>query len=257
MLQGRPLNLDTVCRFGGEHSALPVQLVWGDSHAAALVPAIRDEAERYGTPTALASLSGCLPLFGAEGRRECRVFNQQALALVQQQSIRDVILAARWSLYLYGDEFGDMKYALAQPGHRSDPLYAQQRFAEGLRRTVASLRAAGARVWLFKEVPMQRLGTLARLGSLSMMGRSTQEVGRPIADHIERQQFISALFAEIAATDPQIRLIDPAPLLCQDGLCHAQRDGWSLYRDENHLSDQGAERMRSLFEPVFISENAH
>jgi len=246
-------DLDDICHFGGDANTVPVQLIWGDSHAAALLPAIKADAQHYGMPVALASLSGCLPILGTEVRQQCQDFNQKTLELIRQQKIHDVVLAARWSLYLYGEEDGDREHVLYRDDSRTE---AEQRVAEDLQAMVAALRSAGARVWLFKEVPLQRQGTIARLSSLAMIGRSAENVGRPIADHRERQQFLSDLFARMSAADPQVRVIDPASLLCDGGICRAESGGFSLYKDENHLSDQGGERMKPLLQPVFLSENA-
>jgi peptidoglycan/LPS O-acetylase OafA/YrhL len=253
LLQRESPDLKTVCRFGGSTASAPVQLVWGDSHAAALKPAVEEDAVRFAIPVWLTSLSGCLPILGIESRPQCQAFNQQTLALIQQQRVRDVVLAARWSLYLYGEEDGDQEHMMYRDESRAA---AEQHLADNLRATVARLRAAGARVWLFKEVPLQRKGTIAKLSSLAMIGRPTVRVGRPLDEHHARQHFIDTLFAELAANDPQVHVLDPAPLLCNQGICKAQLDGYSQYKDENHLSDQGGELMKPLFAPIFLSENA-
>jgi len=252
LLQKDSPDLHKICRFGGDEATPPLQLVWGDSHAAALLPAIQADARRYGIPVWLASLSGCPPIMSQQVRSQCQDFNTQTLETIRQHKIRDVVLAARWSLYLYGEEDGDRQHVL----YGKDSLaQAEQQVARDLTRMVANLRATGARVWIFKEVPMQRQGTVSRLSSLAMIGRSAAEVGRPIADHQARQRFLASLFNRLSAGDPQVHVLDPAALLCPDGICHAELDGYSLYMDENHLSDQGGERMKRLLAPIFLSEN--
>lgn len=253
LLQPSSPDISRVCHFGGDEHTAPVQLVWGDSHAAALMPAIDAEAKRYGIPVWLASLSGCLPISGHEPRQQCQDFNQTTLQFIREHKIRDVVLAARWSLYLYGEEDGDMQHVLYRDDNRVD---AEQKMAEELTALVHSVRAAGAQVWLFKEVPLQRQGTVARLASLAMVGRSAEQVGRPLSEHLARQQFLSALFSRLSEQDQHVHILDPAPLMCPGGICRAELGGYSQYMDENHLSDKGGERMSSLLTPIFLSENA-
>jgi len=252
LLQRKSEDLTKVCRFADDGNAPPVQLVWGDSHAAALLPAIAADAKRYDTPVWLASLSGCLPILGHETRQQCQDFNQATLQSIRENKIRDVVLAARWSLYLYGEEDGDMQHVLYRNDSRQ---IAEQQVAKDFSAMVHSVREAGARVWIFKEVPLQRQGTVARLASLAMVGRSAERLGRPIAEHQARQQFLDALFSQISSEDPQVHVLDPAPLMCPGGICRAEFEGYSQYMDENHLSDKGGERMKPLLAPIFLSEN--
>ncbi|MEA9976363.1 MULTISPECIES: acyltransferase family protein [unclassified Pseudomonas] len=253
LMDTQSADLNTVCRFGGATDTSPLQFVWGDSHAAALTPALRADAERYGKSVWLVSLAGCPPIIGAHVRQQCEDFNRQTLALVRRKKVRDVVLAGRWSLYLYGEEDGDQKYVVFRA---DDGGSAEQHMAGDLRKMVARVRETGARVWLFKEVPMQRPGTIGRLSSLAMIGRSASMVGRPVVEHKARQRFIDSLFAELSAADGQVRVLDPAALLCSSGVCRAEINGAPLYMDENHLSDQGGERLTPLFDPIFLSENA-
>jgi hypothetical protein len=252
LLQRKSEDLSKVCRFADDGNVPPVQLVWGDSHAAALLPAIAADAQRYRTPVWLASLSGCLPILGHETRQQCQDFNQATLQSIRENKIRDVVLAARWSLYLYGEEDGDMQHVLYRNDSRQ---IAEQQVAKDFSAMVHSVRDTGARVWIFKEVPLQRQGTVARLASLAMVGRSAERLGRPIAEHQARQRFLDALFSQLSREDPQVRVLDPAPLMCPGGICRAEFEGYSQYMDENHLSDQGGERMKLLLAPIFLGEN--
>ncbi|MCC1659491.1 hypothetical protein KSI16_24075, partial [Salmonella enterica subsp. enterica serovar Indiana] len=95
-------------------------------------------------------------------------------------------------------------------------------------------------VWLVKEVPLQAFNVPYRLSRLAMLGRPTDREGLPLAEHVERQAYISSVFERIAAADPGVQLMDPAPKLCEtNGWCRVERDGQSLYTDDNHLSAVG------------------
>ncbi|MCF7531474.1 acyltransferase family protein [Pseudomonas petrae] len=241
-------SLDKVCRAGGNADAAPSHLIWGDSHAAALWPGVRIAAEQAHVPVWLASMSGCPPLVSTATSKRCQDFNALNVERVRTQKIPAVTLAARWSLYIYGLEGGDKGYVLLK---RESIAQNQAYFADALKAQVAELRAAGAQVWLFKEVPQQRKGAIERLSSLARVGRSAAQVGRPLVELDARQAFINQLFASLSEADAGVHLIDPKPLLCEGGLCPAEVDGRSLYKDEDHLSDLGGEKMQPLFTPIF------
>ncbi len=118
--------------------------------------------------------------------------------------------------------------------------------AAALKARVAMLRAAGVQVWLFKEVPLQRTSAINRLTSLARVGRSAEGLGRPLQEHLIRQHFLSALFNSMSAADPGVHVIDPAPLMCAGQTCSIEIDGYSQYKDEDHLSDFGSTRLSPL-----------
>jgi peptidoglycan/LPS O-acetylase OafA/YrhL len=244
------LDATTLCRFGPNRPAQV--LVWGDSHAAALAPAVREQARRADVAMALAGHSACPPISGRQRERVCEDFNAEAWRLAAQASISDVVLVAHWSLYTQGEENGRTELMLHAPGSRlADTAYAERRLAEGLRDSVAKLREAGKRVWLVKEAPEQAVDIAPRLTRLSMQGASVAGYGRPLRDRAARQAFTDRLFAELSTVDDQVRLLDPTPLFCADGLtCVAEERGEALYRDTNHLSDQGASKAAPLFDPL-------
>ena len=88
-----------------------------------------------------------------------------------------------------------------------------------------------------------------KLTKLAMEHRDTTGVGLPLEEHLGRQKFVNTVFDELAADG--VTILDPTPLMCTDIFCPAQKDGYSLYKDNDHLSVQGAMILRELFEPVF------
>jgi peptidoglycan/LPS O-acetylase OafA/YrhL len=233
-----------VCHLGPQGTGPLPPIIWGDSHAAALVPALRLHSERTGQALDLASSAGCVPVAGLERNDVCRHFNAQVSALVKQVPGRDVVLVARWTLYLYGDEHGDLTYRL--PG-----ADGPAQLARALRREVQALREGGSRVWLMDEVPLQRFNAPYRLSRLAMLERPTQGIGRALVEHLQRQAFVHALFAELAAADPEVRVLDTTSLFCADDMtCVAEAAGRSLYMDDNHLGDDAASFVAPLFAPL-------
>jgi peptidoglycan/LPS O-acetylase OafA/YrhL len=243
---------DRACLIG-DGQAPATQLVWGDSHAAALMPAIERNAQESGRPVWLYSMSACPPVLSEEPRQRCRQFNERTMERIGSLNIKDVVLASNWSLYVYGREDGDRKPLL----HPQDDLaQAEQRLAEALQARVTALRQLGVQVWLVKQVPLQHKGAIARLTSLARIGRSTDGLGRPLPEHLARMHFLNALFDSMSAADPGVHTLDPTPLMCSDGVCSVEADGHSQYRDEDHLSDTGSYRLAPLLKPALLGANS-
>ena len=242
------------CHFGPTGRSMSA-LVWGDRHATALIPALKDGADRHDISLVGASFAGCIPLDGLENIARCAHFNHRVEKAMAEQTFSDVVLAARWSLYVYGQMSGDKEHALKDPSTgKYVRAVAEQRFAEGLRQRVKQLRAAGHRVWLVKEVPLQEIIVPYRLSRLAMMNRPVDGEGLPVAEHVKRQAFITQVFDELAAADSGVTVLDPAPLLCgADGLCRVELNGQALYTDDNHLSEVGARHIEAFLEPLFRS----
>ena len=240
------------CRYGQSPSAPAQLLVWGDSHATALIPALEDSARQHGVNVMLASSAGCLPLEGLEHGKRCADYNRRVERTLATEPVRDILLVARWSLYLYGDAKGDHGHALRDSNGHYDRGVAEQRLADGLRARVEQLREAGYRVWLMKEAPLQPFNPPYRLSRLAMLHQPAAGVGMPVEDHLKQKAFINRLFADIAAADQDVRVLDPTPQLCDaSGLCRAEQGGYSLYTDDNHLSQVGAKLLLPVLKPLF------
>ncbi len=254
MFDKKALSQESICRFPAELAAeRPLLVSWGDSHSAALSPLLRELAASRRVPIWQASLAGCPPLLGMLEKDNCLRFNQQMLEFVEQQRPGGVILAGRWDMYVYGDSQDGTRNILREPDDTPDSSIAEALLRQRLSGMIERLNAADVHVWLVKDVPLLPFKAPARLVRLSLSGEDVGRARFPFAEHTARVAYVNALFDALAEGNPRVSVIDPSSVLC-DGLdCFAERDGWSLYMDNNHLSTQGAHELGPLFEPMLQS----
>lgn len=243
-----------LCEFGKAAETAPVLLSWGDSHASALLPAIEYYAEKQGIHTVHASLSSCPPILGGEPRNhpDCAVFNQRVLEYIKTNNIKNVLLASRWSSYVYGQGVfnGDKVILTKAKNDPQDPEVAKIIFKSQLTSTVNRLNAEGIHVWIVKQVPFQSSYNLPHdLVSRAMRNIDTSDIGISTQHHQQHQAFVNTVFDRLSSADTT--LIDPTDVMCRNKICRAQDQGYSLYRDNNHLSSNGSLLLKGILEPMF------
>ncbi|CAN5479837.1 acyltransferase family protein [soil metagenome] len=209
-------------------------LVWGDSHAMAIMPAIDAVLKERGLRGVQATHASTAPVYGFEpgrGLREEAVdFGEAILDFVAKNNVRDVILAARW-----------------------DGYPADEKFRQKLCDTVTLLRAGGAQVWVMKQVPRQRRDIPRAAAKEVVAGRDPHRVGIPVKEYLAVQAKTEELFQ--AAATAGAKILDPADyLVSPDGIFLAVSEGRALYVDAHHLSTAGALRVKPLFEKVVPPE---
>ena len=243
------------CRLGPEAGA-PAFIVWGDSHANALMPVLASLAREEGVAGVFTGASGCVPLLNVrriDRRDDCARLADSVIALVGRERLRDVILVAYWSVYTDGWEIdpppAQPLVAARVPGDTTPPRAV---FARALGGTVEALRAAGARVWIVEQAPSQPHDVPTWLARAVVRGEVVDQLGRPASEHRARQRWLAELFANMAERRG-VRRVDPATVLCPAERCLTSLGGRSLYADYNHLSNFGAMQLRDLFRPMLRS----
>jgi SGNH domain (fused to AT3 domains) len=253
-------------------AARPSVALWGDSHAAALAPALRSAANAQGYGFVELGKNSCPPLTGATHyiprlprlAGECLRFNRTTLSLLGgDRQIRVVILAAAWSAPLYRNWMdGWLSADLAHEPQVPSPEATRRLYLESLTASIRALEDAGKRVIVFEDTPnfdfdpMLKVRT-ARIPArraltrwLGIQDAPDPGVAPPAADP---QIAVSVSFLEeTAAHLPGVVLFDPKPALCQSFTQCVYCDGESLlYVDSSHLSPDGARRaLRDLRLPA-------
>jgi hypothetical protein len=210
---------------------LPILLLWGDSHADHLVPALVEQTKLRRMRLLTVTMGGCKPYVAhaneiargfARYEADCLSFNAEvrsSLPKLKALGATAVVLAARWSVPTLWE-------SPKEPWDRE------------LNRTVAEIRASGLNVLLAADVPDFPKSVpecLARLNS-AMCGR--------LRDEVERHR-ASAMVAlrRVAQQFDRVVIWDPLSELCDEMRCEAMRNQSILYADRHHLSFEGAQSL--------------
>jgi peptidoglycan/LPS O-acetylase OafA/YrhL len=225
----------------------PSFILWGDSHADAVLPAISEVAEREGRTGLFAGGRSCPPLLDVTTPRpECRAFNQNVLAQAARPEIREVILEARWAKYAEGSTYGtepEGHIVLTDDGGTDDSSNHAV-FARGLARTVKAL--AGKKIVIVASVPEIGWPVPAVLAREKLADK--MRIAPPSTDaYLQRQKFVLSTFDQLRRSDG-VTMVYPHEVLCRSGACAVSLNGIPLYRDEHHLSVYGARLLAPLFQ---------
>lgn len=226
------------CRLNGA-AGQPLDLVlWGDSHAQSIAPALRKYAGERGLAVGFALKADCPPVVGAwrakDPTQSCRRFNDEALAFLAEARPRLVVMAAWWSNYTSGRQlFLDDARAATDRGE------SLAIFEAALGRTLEGIAARGAVPVVLEQVP-QNSGSLPSASLvLGRLGLPLDTVASATAEHRKRQRPMATLLDRWAQTIPLAR-IDPAQALCRTEVCAVEAGGKLLYLDNDHLNLDGS-----------------
>ena len=241
------------CHFGAADRPTDL-VVWGDSHAMALVPLLIG-FQHAGVPSFLQlTMGGCQPLVDtsapARGSERCSEFNKRSLELILQmkrtQGLKGVIVAGRWinlwdppppryfsppRPYGVRDLLRVVQTGAERP-RQSGPAPAEV-LAARLSATLELLGGAGLKVFVFLEPPAlsQPLSSCAYLNfsDLSRCGISRAEYDAQVSQ-------ITRVIQGVAGGLPFVRVFDPLPYFCDATNCPAFIGGKPIVWDTQHMS---------------------
>ncbi len=247
----KDVSVQRLCGIGA--NARPATFVlWGDSHAEVLIPAVADIARKHERRGLFAGSPSCAPLIGVirYDAPDCRAFNDRVLAMIlRHKEITTVILMARWGKNAQGTAYGDEGSGFVpigdDQGRAAKPSDNAAIFARGLNRTIAALRADGRKVLLVGPVPEIGWTVPQVLARLEEEHKSHVVVAPPAARFYEREKDVLPLFQHMAE-EHGVSAVFPHDYLCRTGRCAVRKNGIPLYRDEHHLSDYGAKKLEPL-----------
>ena len=239
-------------------------ILWGDSHAGALAPAIEQVALAEKLSGWVAFKGACAPLL--QLRRydqdvDCQGFNDEVLAHIKSHHIKNVFLHGRWGLYTeaerYKQELGGP--ALLTPDLNENENYAA--FAHLVDSTLKELHSLDLNVVIIASVPEVGINVPTALTRAYLSGK-TMAVAPRYAEFSERQARTFQVLRR-AASEYSVPIMYPHEVLCNTSLCLVEKDKRPLYSDDNHLSVHGAmylaptvERLLQTVKDASISANS-
>lgn len=241
------------CSAGTKNLAGHKIFFWGDSHAAALYPAVKAAALEANGFVLHAAKNGCAGLKGSlrKDYPECVEFNDAILGQIDVLDVDAVILASRWSVLVHGkhEEQGAERFRVMLGDDEKSPEKARIILKEYLLNTIQAFQSRGIQVWIVREVPFQGVDVPHELTKRALKSQEVSGLGVTTEQHHDRQKVINEIFRELESEG--VKFLDPAPNLCFDGFCPAALGGRALYRDDDHLSVDGALSVREMLRPVF------
>src|SRR5262249_45230148 len=175
-------------------------------------------------------------------------------------SVTTVILSARWSLYAETQRAAAEKEgpsflidALSDPRTVEN---SRRVLANGLERTVSRLEARGMRVVIIGQVPEFPFDP-SQCVIRSLWSGRTPDCSEPESYTQQRFAAAKAILEGVAARHRSAAYVDPEPAFCRQGMCRSVTSaGQLLYRDPDHLTVEGAQRMAPrLPQPVVLTSS--
>ncbi len=254
-------NLSTACIQNAAPPQVAQVALWGDSHAAALAPAVRVLAASQGYGFAEFAKASCPPALGAAQflphhpslAARCIVYNQRVFKrLIHDSRISVVIFTASWAGYLHRDwQHGWLVTDPARSSTMPSDETVRLTLAGSISGTVRTLRSAGKQVYVFEDIPAFDFEPMWRLDSTSIPARralasllsirSAADTGMATPGDIEMAGAASALLEQTFSAQPSVTLVNLRSSFCSAGaLCPYRIGDQLLYADNNHLSPAGA-----------------
>ena len=192
-------------------------LVLGDSHAMALLPAIKELSLEYGLTTGAITKSSTIMLSpDLNFKKNKKAFADNALSFIRRQDVKTVVFIQKWGYY-FAQEIGEETV-----------------------RIVEELLSEKRTIYILEEVPKHSPKTIA----LSpFLGKSTGK-----AD-IWVNRVLRDLSASLA--NPNLHLIPIVDRFESEDEFAFIRANKLLYRDGHHLNVFGADFVKPALRPVF------
>ncbi len=231
-------------------------VVWGDSHADALFPAIAMIGEPRGLATRQVAKKACPPLLGAErvsagwrthaiGKSACARFNAALLQeLMEGPRPGLVVIVARWSMYAEtSTDFagGRRVFLVDEQSEQLDSETTRKVLSRALARTVDAVTALGIRVLLIGQPPEFFQDPSDCFVERSILHRDVSgclSQPRHLVD--QRLQSSKEILREVAAGGSAASYVSLDSVLCDDQVCRTWQDGQPLYEDRSHIGLAGA-----------------
>lgn len=207
-------------------------VVWGNSHAAQLTPAVLDWTARRGLRLRQVTRSGCLPVLTDAGDltdADCLAFNRAAVRQMEQQPRpRLVVVGGAWAVLL-----------ARLPGEERARV---RRLEADLEATVDRLRdtlGPQTGIVLLGDTPDFAFAPAACHARRRYLGLDTRRCDLAVPADPALSAEVERVLNRVAAGRAGVHVFDPALAVCEAGRCRTRGPQGPWYADNHHLTPQG------------------
>lgn len=236
----------------------PDYILWGDSHASSVFSALAAAAGDQRDGHTYQATCPPLPDAFLQSKKysySCPEFTREALQRIEDlPSTVPLIVAFRMSVYTEGyNENPDKPVGLTFVDAEGDKQLATAGdFTARLTDTLCELSDEGRAVYVMQPTPEFGVDVPREISRDIMFAGSAQDITLPLSEYYDRQRAVIDTL-KAAQLRCGIRVLDPTPYLCSDGVCHGSINGLPLYSDDNHIGVHGAKMLVPMFKQVFAA----
>jgi len=242
-------NPEPSCLLGvkSEENAKKGVFIFGDSHANHLVPFVEELIINAGVWGQDYTLDRCIPIAGLNWggtlykAQRCKERNDKAVQHLKENNFKYVILAASWP----GIETRRMFNAVERVV--DNPL-KKKLFEQKLLSTIQLIVAEGAIPVLVEDTP-----TLADKSPKCPIKKEVFDSDLDCGITLLNNTLISKAFQNAKSIVPQTIIIKPSELYCQGSECKMELEQTPLYRDNDHLNEDGSRKLAKKY--LSLNEN--
>jgi peptidoglycan/LPS O-acetylase OafA/YrhL len=232
--------------------AQPTVALIGDSHANHFFLGLAEQYRKKNQNLVMLGGAGCPPLIDILSRYRgkvdrCQNKTSDAIReIANLSSVRTVILAGNWHLYINGWRFAEHYRTLPPWEIRiiGEPTEEDnvKVFNGQLKKTIEFLELHSKNVIVVRQIPELNFEVLrcvaVRPIEITKIEIPCETDSREVKAYLEEY---SKYLDRVLADEPGVTDWDPYPYFCDDRKCIAIKDGKPLYRDPAHLSKLGSE----------------
>ena len=242
------------CSIGNDNNIIGALI--GDSHADTISQPLSKALLAINLGMKQMTYAGCAPstTFFRAGEFRCQEYNVQVREILNDSKYRYVIVMARWTAYLEGAGFDNGEGGIESDGYLwvdggvnhmdlgRGPSVRKSAVVESFKKGIYDLLKSGKRVLLVYPVP--EVGwNVPTYASKKLLYLNDSSVTTSYEKFLERNATAIEVLNSLGMHKNLVR-IQPEKVLCNtsvQGRCLAVSNGISLYYDDDHLSNVGAE----------------
>ncbi|WP_139851488.1 acyltransferase family protein [Acinetobacter pullicarnis] len=238
-------------------------IIVGDSHADAITTAVAASFNLKKEGIIAIVTAGCPFVIDAKINYHDKVFchdlNIQRMQWLVENKNKYIntplIVSGRWVAYLKNENdpekiennnlpplyFGSIKF------RSQKDLFAL--FSDKLEKTLCPLTSS-YQVYALLPIPEMGKNVPKTLAKNILMNQS-DDSSITLSDYQQRSSGVHNIFQEITRSC-NVKILDPAAILCKTGRCIAEFKGRPIYRDGDHLSEYGNKLLTPMFKQALL-----
>lgn len=234
-------------------------LLWGDSHAGAVSPGVRQMADELGLKVAIMDKAACPPLIGigwmnfsrAEAL-ECEAHNEAVARIIETGRYKVVLMVGHWDIFAPRED-GRPGVALAVRGPNAPnglPEERAEEFGWSLDYTAKRL-SPYTELRVLLDIPSQPRPLPDMLAQQALWPMLPPPPYETRAGAQEKRVTYLPMMKALEA-EGLIRLYDPRDILCPESVCRTvDEEGHPLYFDADHMTSSGARYLMAAMPELF------